>query len=588
MSPNPRNDKRWRVQLPNVLRIVSAISPKRGVLTLACLTCAGMAEAIGIASLLPLFAIVSDAGGAHPKGLGGKVVAIAQHWGIHPDVNLFLLILIVGMALKAGLTLLAMRQVGHAAADVSMRMRLNLIDALLDARWGYYTRQPVGRLSNSFSTEASQAGEAYNAAAQYLSDIILVTAYLVVVTLISWQLALLSLGVALVMVLTLNRFLVVAKRTAKQQTALLKTMISQLTDVLSGIKPMKAMGRQARFSTLFRRDTAKINKAMRRQVFAKQANKALQEPILAVCLAIGIYAALVIWSLPPGEVLVMALLLAKTVLTIGKAQQDLQLVRINESGYLAIVEAIAEARAVRETSTGQTPPRFTQKIEFRAVSFSFGQTPVIDNASFVIPAGKVTALTGVSGSGKTTTVDILLGLHQADKGSVLIDGTPLDEIDLLAWRRTVGYVPQELMLFHESILANITLGQETFSREDVERALAQAGALDFVSQLPEGVETIVGEHGTRLSGGQRQRVAIARALIHRPQLLILDEATTALDPETEANIVHNLCDLTRTTGLTILAISHQPAWANAADHVIHLMDGHVVNEPSPVLRGRAQ
>jgi ATP-binding cassette subfamily C protein len=134
-----------------------------------------------------------------------------------------------------------------------------------------------------------------------------------------------------------------------------------------------------------------------------------------------------------------------------------------------------------------------------------------------------------------------------------------------------------VILLHESVAMNVTLGDPAFDAAAVEAALKAAGAWDFVSKLPDGIESIVGERGTLLSGGQRQRIAIARALVHRPKLLILDEATSALDPGTEAEICANIGELSRATGLTILAISHQPAWVEAADHVYRLAEGRVLD-----------
>ena len=142
------------------------------------------------------------------------------------------------------------------------------------------------------------------------------------------------------------------------------------------------------------------------------------------------------------------------------------------------------------------------------------------------------------------------------------------DIDLRAWRRSIGYVPQETVLFHDTIMANVTLGDPRFSREQVERALRRAEAWDFVTALPAGMDALVGERGTRLSGGQRQRIAIARALILDPVLLILDEATTALDPETEAGIVETVSHLAGK--VTVLSISHQPAMKRKADIVYRI------------------
>jgi len=567
--------KKKRPPFSTLIRIGTVIPVRRSLVTLVCLVVAGAAEGFGVASLLPLVAVIGGDGG-QPKGFSAKIVDAVHSVGLEPTLGLFLALLIGGMTVKAVLTLIAQHRIGRAVADVAMQMRLLLIDALLAARWSYYVRQPGGRFAAALGSEATNAGEAYNFAARFVAEVIEAITYAAIATLFSWRLGLLALVVGLVMVLTLNRFMTIAKKTSVLQKRHLRKLIAGLADLLGGIKPMKAMGRHARFQKLFERDANQIRKAQRKQNFAREANKALQDPILAICLAAGIYVAVSVYGMDPGHVVVMALLLARTVTAIGKAQQALQGVRIAQSGFLGMADAIDMARAMREDSRGGKAPTFERGAEFRDVYFGFSEVEIIRGASFETPRGHVTTITGTSGAGKTTMVDLLLGLHEPTRGQILIDGVPLPELDLVAWRRMTGYVPQELMLFHDTLRSNVTLGQPEFTDDDVARALEQAGAADFVAQLPEGVETIVGERGARLSGGQRQRIAIARALIHRPKLLILDEATTALDPETEANIVRNVIELARSTGLTVLAISHQPAWERASDNVVRLARGKIV------------
>jgi ATP-binding cassette subfamily C protein len=193
------------------------------------------------------------------------------------------------------------------------------------------------------------------------------------------------------------------------------------------------------------------------------------------------------------------------------------------------------------------------------------------------------ALVGRSGSGKSTLADLLTGLQVPGEGQILVDGTPLSELDMRQWRRMIGYVPQDTVLFHDSILANVTLGDPDLGREAAEQALKRAEAWDFVAALPEGLETVVGERGGRLSGGQRQRVALARALVRAPKLLILDEATSALDPQTEQSICTTLQHLSRE--LSILAISHNDAIVKVADHVYELEHGQLVLRPGPAADG---
>ena len=152
-----------------------------------------------------------------------------------------------------------------------------------------------------------------------------------------------------------------------------------------------------------------------------------------------------------------------------------------------------------------------------------------------------------------------------------VDGRPLTEIDLKAWRRLIGYVPQETTLLHDSIVHNVTLGDTALNTADAERALRAAGAWDFVQALPDGLDTVVGERGGKLSGGQRQRIVIARALVNQPRLLILDEATSALDSESEQAVRQSMQALKGQ--LTILAISHNRAMVSAADRVYQLEQG---------------
>jgi ATP-binding cassette, subfamily C, bacterial len=382
-------------------------------------------------------------------------------------------------------------------------------------------------------------------------------------------------GIGALMMLCLNRFVIATRRQARKQTRQMKIIVTRLADVLLVLKPMKAMGRHVRFGALFSRDIQIIDDAMRRQLFAKYANRVLQEPIVLLCVGVGIYVALTIATISLAELIAMSLLLVKTVTVIGRVQEDLQAVSMAESGYWAIHSAIEDAKAAREVSrTGRMPILF-HGLEIRNVSMVFGRKSVLDNVSFEIPAGQITAIVGASGAGKTTLVDLILGLYEPSKGSILADEVPFTDLDIVKWRSMVGYVPQELILLHDTIAANISLGDPAFSREDVERALRQSGAWEFVSQMSEGVDHVVGERGAALSGGQRQRIALARALIDEPRLLILDEATSALDPATEAQIVSNVRELAARDGITVVSISHQAAWMAVADQVIRIQAGQI-------------
>jgi ATP-binding cassette subfamily C protein len=258
----------------------------------------------------------------------------------------------------------------------------------------------------------------------------------------------------------------------------------------------------------------------------------------------------------------------------NQIQQRFNTMAGGEHAFWSMMGHITEAEGAREDRPGRRdPPALKEAIRLEGVSFSYGERAVLNGVDLTIPAGSFVALLGPSGSGKTTLADLVIGLLRPDRGKVLVDGIDLDEVDPLLWRARLGYVPQDLLLFHDTILRNVTLGDEKVSREEVEKALKAAGAWSFVSSLPDGMDTPVGERGGKFSGGQRQRIAIARALVGDPRVLVLDEATTALDPETEAAICQSLVALKGR--VTILAISHQTAMREVADQAFEMTGGTV-------------
>lgn len=213
------------------------------------------------------------------------------------------------------------------------------------------------------------------------------------------------------------------------------------------------------------------------------------------------------------------------------------------------------------------------------VDFSFAGQQVLRAVDLDLPIGQISVLTGPSGAGKTTISDLILALHEPDSGHVLIDGVPLRQLNRAAWRSMIGYVPQELILFHDSVFANVALGDPAITEEDVRAALEAAGAWDFVASLPDGLMSIAGEKGAKLSGGERQRISLARALATKPRLLILDEVTSALDPDTERDLCQRLKALA--SEKVILAITHRLGFLDIADRVYRLEDGAVTEVVTP-------
>ncbi|MFW5549033.1 MAG: ABC transporter ATP-binding protein, partial [Prevotella sp.] len=217
---------------------------------------------------------------------------------------------------------------------------------------------------------------------------------------------------------------------------------------------------------------------------------------------------------------------------------------------------------------------FEHDIEFRHVSFRYGQQWVLRDINLVIPKGKTVALVGQSGSGKSTLVDLIPRYYDVQEGEVLIDGINVKDLDIHDLRQLIGNVNQEAILFNDTFYNNITFGVENATREDVVRAAKIANAYDFIMASEKGFDTGIGDRGGRLSGGQRQRVSIARAILKNPPILILDEATSALDTESERLVQDALERLMKSR--TTVAIAHRLSTVKNADEICVLHEGRIV------------
>lgn len=549
--------------------------PVRSVLMVLFMLVAALAEGLGIAAVLPLISLVIGPSGTQ-GALGEFVEKVFAIAGLELSIGILLTAIVVLMTLKALLVLLAMAQVGFTAAQVTMDLRLKVLRALMDARWQHFVDQRAGHLASAVGGMPSRTANAYLAACRMLAGGVQVVSYSALSFVISWQVTIAALAVGGLSMVLLNKFVHISGRAGRDQVRLSKSFMSRLLEGLNGMKPLKAMACEGRLTPLIESDIRGLNKVQQTMILSKECLAQFQEPLRTLALAIGLFFLLQIWDKPLESLFVLAVLFSRTVQRIGYLQRQYQLVVRDQPAYSFLRSTIRRAERAREViDTGQRP-QFNDAIILRNVDFSYGRKQVLRDASLTIPAGKLVAFIGPSGVGKTTIADLVIGLLRPQAGEVWIDDLPMREINMSTWRGMIGYVPQDTFLFHDTIMTNVTLGDDGLSREQVETALRRADAWEFVDALPRGLDTVVGEKGAKLSGGQRQRIAIARALVRDPALLVLDEATTALDPVTEAEICATLRHLAGK--VTILAISHQPAVKAVADVIYRLENGEIDGE----------
>jgi ATP-binding cassette subfamily C protein len=509
----------------------------------------------------------ADAGGQ----LEQFVVDALASVGLEATLGVLLTVIVVAVIIKSLLLLAAETHVGFSAAHITTDLRLELLQSILATRWDYFLHQPIGKLANSMALEAKRSSQSYIFGITMLTFLVQAIIYAGIAVAMSWKATLTVFGIVLFILAVSNNLVRMSKRAGKKQTLLSKSLLVRLTDTLQSVKPLKAMAREKLAGTILKTETSKLNRALQKQVFSQAALGAIQTPLFAVVIAAGIYLALDRWGMQFATVMVLVVLLSRVLNQMGKVQKTYQKMVMHESAFWSIRQTIEQADRAREISSGAQDVTLTKGIRFEHVSFGYDDTQVLKDVSLDIPAKSLTTIIGPSGTGKTTFIDLIIGLYQPDSGTVYLDDTPLQQINLEQWRHKLGYVPQEQILLHDSVMINVTFGDPDMSPADAEAALRAAGAWEFVSAMPEGMDSSVGERGARLSGGQRQRIMIARALAHKPEVLILDEPTSALDPASEQRICDTLRDLGK--DYTILAISHQTALADVADQTYKLEHG---------------
>jgi ATP-binding cassette subfamily C protein len=575
------------------LLIIFRQYPGQTAAMLALLLLSGIVEGVGLSAVLPLLAIVigNTQGGTIETGTKATaaeqmVQDIFDTIGVTPTLELLLIMILAAMLLKCLLVWLANKRVGYTVAHLTTKLRKQMLRAFMLARWELHLNQPIGKLSVAMGSETAQTARAYAAGVSIIVVIIHAAIYVGVALMVSWKATLIALVAGIFFWYPLNRFVKKARRAGHRKVKLRKSMSSEFIDSIQSIKPLKAMAREDRAETILIAKTNKLRNALKKEIISKESLSAFQEGIKVTFMLIAIYVTIVMWGMAPTTVMVLILLLGRIMGKLSKIQKQYQQMTILESGYWSMIETLGIAREMREQTLGDLKPELKHAVRLERVTFAYSKKNVLVDTSLIFPAGEITAIVGPSGSGKTTIVDLVIGLLRPQNGEAWVDDLPLAKVDMHQWRRMIGYVPQETVLLHDSIFINVTLGDPKISEDEVKDALRKAEIWEFIKTMPKGLYSSVGQRGLKLSGGQRQRVALARAIVHKPKLLILDEATTALDPENEAAICESLQKLKGE--LTILAISHQPAILDVADRAYRLENGKAILVSNQVTSGKVE
>lgn len=554
------------------------------ILILVLAVISSISEGIGISAIVPAFSFVSGGGGAAPDVATALIQKFFSLFDI-PYTFRGLLIFIGGLFVVRTVMLFLVQVITmRIASGYERDLRKRLFTSTVKANWSHLSEQKIGNLSQLIMSNAQYAAQFFT----YFSIVaVLATktiAYVFVAFNVSALIALFAVFSGALAFVLFQPILSRSRGYSREGESLARKISHFINQNVIGMKTIKAMGTE----TAVQKQGDVFFDRIRYLTFSVFTLRALLQMLVAFggLLFVGVVFAVMYktgtFQIATFGVIVFAINQIFTQVQLGQAQLH------NIGSVLPYMrslfehEARSSAHEERMSGTLKTMPKniFEGDIVFSGVSFAYPERgAVLQDVTFSIPQGSMAGIIGASGSGKTTLADLLLRLYVPQKGSITVGGTSIHEIPLGTWRKEVGYVTQDAFLLNDTIMSNIVFYDDSITPAKAIEAAKRANIHDFIEVLPAGYETVVGDRGVLLSGGQRQRIALARVLARHPAILILDEATSSLDSESERAIQSTIESLRGS--VTTLVIAHRLSTVANADLLIALDKGAVVEMGAP-------
>jgi subfamily B ATP-binding cassette protein MsbA len=574
--------------IPGYVRVFQTYIGQRMYIVFALTLAAALAEGFGIVMLLPLLDRLSagEVDGADQLSTNAAthlLNGLLDTLGIGGSLPAMLLIIGTAFVLKALVRFGAGAYTGYLQAQLVRDLRGRLFNAYSHMQYRYYAQCDTGHFTNVINTQVQGLYFAFQYFTSLFSNLITTLVYFGLAFFVAWRIGFMALVVGLAM-LVLFRNLNNRVRTLSRLTSSENSHLSKL--LIQSLQSFKYLAATDQFSHLHQGVNSSIRRVARyqfRHAVASAFSTAIFEPVSIAFIITIIIIQIQLLQQPLAPIMVSILLLNRGLGSVNTVQNRL----VEALKWVGAVEMVRDEFTAQQQHHEPDGERalgpLSEGIELRAVSFAYAPEleEVLHNINISIPARTSIALVGESGAGKSTLVDLLALLLRPTQGEIRIDGILSNDIQLASWRRQIGYVAQETVVFDDSIANNICLWQGDINKdqglfERVCDAARRAHIAHVIEDLPDGYNTLVGDRGIRLSGGQRQRLFIARELFKKPRLLILDEATSALDSESERSIQASIDELRGR--MTVVIIAHRLSTIRNVDQVYVLDHGRLIEQ----------
>lgn len=546
-----------------------------GVLTLSVTRLWGQLGGVGV---------LGDPGKTSNSKSQGFEAEILQNWNLN-DLSTIGIVIAIVLIIQALLSFIRVFLFADMTEKMMLAMRKDAFEAIVSMPMDFYHDKRVGDLNSRISADITAIQDTFTTTlAELIRQLIIVGGGVAALAYFSVELTLLMLGTLPVVIIVAIFFGKFIKRLSKETQDEIAASNVIVQEVLTGIVNVKAFANEW-FER--KRYTERVKSVRSLAMKGAMGRGAFASFIIlfifgAITLVIFKGAALMQQGELASEHFFTFLLMTGLVAgSIGGLAAEFGMVQKGLGAVESLMEILKEEREIKDFEATSAPLDLNKEIEFKGVDFHYEQrpdVPVLKGFNLKINEGEQVALVGPSGAGKSTVASLLLRFQNPIKGQITIGDLDASSLDLRGYRKSLAYVPQEVILFGEDIRTNIAYGNIEATNEEVKEAARRAYALEFIEEFPDGFETLVGERGIQLSGGQRQRIAIARAILRDPDLLILDEATSALDSVSETEVQKALDELMK--GRSTLVIAHRLSTIKKAHKIAVLRDGSIIEEGS--------